>query len=90
MFSDAFHGNFDTALLVSANSDLKGLVLTIKDLFPDKKIVATFPPNRFSIELSRCVDKYFVIGRGTIAKSLLPERVKKKDGFILRQPSRWK
>jgi len=90
MFSDAFHDNFDTALLISADSDLKGIVLAIKDLLPHKRIVATFPPNRFSIELSRCVDKYFVIGRGTIAKSLLQDRVKKKDGYTLKQPPRWK
>jgi uncharacterized LabA/DUF88 family protein len=90
MFNDAFHDNFDVAILISADSDLTGLIQSIKKLFPSKQIVATFPPDRFSIELSKHVDKYFVIGRGKIAKSLLPEKVKKKDGYILHKPAKWK
>lgn len=90
MFKDAFHDNFDVALLISADSDLRGLIQAVKELFPKKLIVAPFPPNRFSVELSKYVDKHFVIGRRTIAKSLLPDQVPKKDGFILQRPERWK
>jgi len=89
MFSDAFYDNFDIALIISADSDLTGLIQSIKRLFPKKLLVATFPPNRFSVELSRHVDRYFVIGRRTIAKSLLPLSVQKKDGYILKRPSNW-
>jgi len=90
MFNDAFHDSFDVAILISADSDLTGLIQSIKKLFPSKQIVATFPPDRFSIELSRQVDKYFVIGRRTIAKSLLPEKIQKKDGYILHKPAKWR
>jgi len=46
--SDAFRDQFDTALLVSGDSDLTGPVLQIKQLFPAKRIVVAFPPARSS------------------------------------------
>jgi len=91
MLIDAFQQNFDTALLISADSDLVHTVRSIKDLFPNKEIVACFPPGRFSSSLHKlCFPKTFVIGRRTVAKSLLPEMVTKKDGTILMRPAEWK
>jgi uncharacterized LabA/DUF88 family protein len=45
MMTDAFQDRFDLALLVSADSDLVGLVRSLRNLF-HKKVVAAFPPKR--------------------------------------------
>jgi len=46
MLKDAFQERFDVALLVSADSDLCPLVKAVRTLFPQKAVVAAFPPGR--------------------------------------------
>lgn len=90
MLSDAFQDLFDVAFLVSGDSDLAAPMLKIKELFPTKKITLAFPPERFSFSLSRIADGYFMLGRRTFAKSVFPDEVKKKDGYVLKRPERWR
>jgi hypothetical protein len=90
MMADAQRDAFDTALLVSADSDLTPPVERIKELHKDKKVVAAFPPKRSSKRLASMVDANFRIGRGKLSKSLLPESITKNDGVIINRPSRWK
>ena len=86
---DAFQDKFDTALLISADSDLTGPVVAVRQLFPSKRLVVTFPPQRYSEELKKVASAYFTVGRAEIAKSLLPPNVAKADGFILECPPSW-
>jgi uncharacterized LabA/DUF88 family protein len=90
MIADAQQDRFDTALLISADSDLTPPVKKIKELFPDKRVVAAFPPERNSQRLASVVDAYFTIGRGRLSQSLLPERVQKSDGYVIKRPERWR
>lgn len=90
MLSDAFADRFDVALLLSADSDLVPPVNALKELSPNKVIVAAFPPARYSTELAKVAHAHLVIGRATLKRSLLPDRVVKKDGFVLECPSHWK
>jgi uncharacterized LabA/DUF88 family protein len=90
MMSDAYQGHFDTALLVSADSDLTAPIVTIKNLFPEKRVIVAFPPMRHSIQLQRLAHGYLQIGRANLAKSIFPDRIQKADGFILQKPSEWK
>lgn len=90
MLSDAFEDKFDVALLVSADSDLTPSIRAIKQMFPDKLIVAAFPPARFSSELTSVAHAYLQIGRAKFARSVFPDKVRKADGFILQCPSPWK
>jgi len=90
MMSDAFRDRLDTALLVSADSDLTAPVTTTLRLFPSKRIVAAFPPARSSEDLKRVVSGYFMIGHGVLARSLFPERVARADGFVLTRPASWR
>ena len=48
MMADAFQDRLDTALLVSADSDLTAPVTTTLRLFPKKRVVVAFPPERSS------------------------------------------
>ena len=90
MLSDAVKDKFDTALLLSADSDLAPLVRAIKNTFTQKRIVVAFPPKRGSVELSNIAHACLRIGRTIFARSLLPDNVKKADGFILQRPPTWK
>ena len=90
MLIDAFQNNYDTAILISADSDLSGPIKSVRKLFPEKQIILAFPPNRFSFELTKLANGYFTIGRNNFQKSLFPETVVKKDGYVLKMPERWK
>ncbi len=89
MMNDAFQDRFDTALLVSADSDLSAPIKSIRSLFPNKKIVIAFPPQRHSLELTKQAHASFTVGRANLAKSVFPLEVQKSDGFILKCPDRW-
>lgn len=89
MLTDVFLDRFDTALLISGDSDLTGPIRTIRRLFPAKRVVVAFPPDRRSVELANAASTSFHIGRATIAASQLPDQVTKPDGFVLHRPARW-
>jgi len=90
ILKDAYQDKFDVALLISADSDLVPPIKTVRELFPNKRVVIASPPGRYSIDLVNSASKSFVISRRSIAKSLLPEEIEKEDGYILRCPSSWK
>jgi len=89
MVLDAFRDEFDTAMLISADSDLAGPVQAIRREWPRKRIVAAFPPQRCSAELQRQASAFFHINRAKISASQLPDPVVKPDGYRLWRPSTW-
>ena len=90
MLTDAFEDQFDTALLLSADSDLVPPTLAVQRMFPRKRIVVAFPPSRRSVELERAASASFPIGRRKLALSQFPDEVKKPDGYVLRRPANWR
>ena len=90
ILKDAYQDNFDVALLISADSDLVPPIKTVRELFPNKRVVIASPPARYSVDLVNSANKSFVISRRSIAKSLLPEEIEKENGYILRCPLSWK
>ena len=90
ILTDAYQDMFDVAFLMSADSDLTAPVLAIKNLFPDKRIIVAFPPQRHSAQLERLAHGSLQIGRASLAKSVFPDKVPKADGFILKKPAEWK
>ena len=56
LMADAFQNQFDTALIVSADSDLVGPVETVRRLFPTKRMVVAFPPKRTSFALQKAAN----------------------------------
>ena len=73
MLTDAFQDNYDTAILISADSDLSAPIKKVKSLFPNKKITVAFPPARSSYELSKLAHAFITIGRKKIADSIFPD-----------------
>ncbi len=90
MLCDAFKDKYDSALLISADSDLSGPIKKIKSLFPEKKIIIAFPPARFSFSLQQLAHASFMIGRKKLKISQFPDEITKKDGYILTKPEKWK
>ena len=90
ILQDAYQDKFDVALLISADSDLVPPVRAVRELFPKKRVVVASPPGRHSVDLADSADGSFFIGRAKIAKSLLPEEIRKPDGYVLRCPPTWR
>ncbi len=90
MLADAFDDGFDTALLLSADSDLTTPVRLILNRFPAKRIVIVQPPGRFSVNLCSAATAYFTLGESHIRHSQLPDIVMREDGYMLHRPDRWR
>src|ERR1700722_15281290 len=89
IMTDAFGKSFDTALIITADSDLIPPVLAVKRFFPEKRIVLAFPPNRHSVELQQAAHASFPIGRAKFSQAQLPQIVTKSDGTELCRPEKW-
>ena len=89
LLADAYDDKFDTAIVVSADSDLARPITTIRERFPGKRVVVAFPPNRASKHLRSVATSSFSIGRDVMRDSQLPENVVKRDGSVFTRPSTW-
>jgi len=87
---DAFEDSFDTALLFSADSDLVGPVKKVKALFPNKRVVVVFPPDRQSAALKYSATSVTYLGRNVLYKSVFPDRVTTVGGYVLVRPVSWR
>lgn len=90
MLMDAYADVFDTAMLISADSDLVPPITAIRRLFPQKRVVVFFPPQRFSAELQQVAHGGGMqIGRAKFSSNQLPECVTKSNGRKLIRPTKW-
>ncbi len=90
LLSDSFEDRFDTALLISADSDLVGPIQKMRRLFPQKAIIVIFPPARYSNALKNVAAAYLHLDRNILAKSQFPDKLVKPDGFELHRPAEWR
>lgn len=90
LMTDAYQNQFDTALILSGDSDLTGPVQSVRNLFPEKRVVIGFPPARHSKRLKQVANASFTIGRKKLSDSQFPSTVTKPDGFRLLRPKLWK
>lgn len=89
LLADAVRNQFDTAVVISADSDLCPAVRETKSLFPAKRIIAAFPPGRHSAELKRVADGYVSIGTDKVRRAQLPDKVITEAGVVLHRPEHW-
>jgi len=87
---DAFDDRYDTALLVSGDSDLTTPVLRVRERFPDKRVVVVFPPGRQSEQLKRAANGHLIIGEDKLRQNQLPEEIPTARGHVLRRPEHWR
>ena len=89
LLSDAMDDAFDTAMIVSADSDLVPPVEAVRARFPAKRIIIASPPARHSAKLAAAANVCFTIGRKKLQDSQLPDTITKPDGFVLARPASW-
>jgi uncharacterized LabA/DUF88 family protein len=86
---DALDDRFDTAFVVSGDSDLATPIRRVLARFPSKRIIVAFPPKRHSADLKRIASGTFNIGEDKLRRSLLPDTVVTAAGVRLQRPATW-
>jgi uncharacterized LabA/DUF88 family protein len=89
LLMDAHADKFDTAMIISGDSDLVPPVNAIHSFFKTKRVIVGFPPKRRSTNLQQAAQGSFQIGRAKLSASQMPETVLKPDGFKLVRPVEW-
>lgn len=90
MLIDAYQDNFDTAILIGGDSDLVPPIKSIREIFPDKKVMACFPPNRSSKEILGVANGQLHIREADLKNNQLPVEIEKPGGYRLKCPKYWK
>lgn len=89
LLSDAFDDRFDTAVIVSGDSDLTTPIQRVRERFPDKRLIVAFPPNRHSAQLKRVAHGHTSVGEDKLRHSQLPNPVITASGYALHRPAHW-
>jgi uncharacterized LabA/DUF88 family protein len=89
MISDAFKDNFDVALLVSGDKDLVPIVELCRQEFPEKRIVAVFPPMRSCDDLRYAANAFIHVTETELKKSLFPNQITDSLGRLIECPKEW-
>ncbi len=89
LFRDAVQDAFDTAIIISADSDLAGPIDAMRQDYPGKRVAVAFPPNRYSRDLANHATATFSLWPKTIARSQFPAQVSDANGYLLHRPARW-
>lgn len=89
LLCDAFDDNFDTALVISGDSDLTTPIRMVRERFPNKRIIVAFPPGRNSVQLKKTATASFTIGEAKLRKNILPNEIQSVSGHPLTRPAEW-
>ncbi|MDR0741510.1 MAG: NYN domain-containing protein [Rickettsiales bacterium] len=88
ILSDAIQDKFDTALILSGDSDLAPVITKLKKLFPTKKVGIILPPYQYGAELVDKADYAKKIHKSNLRRSLLPSSIKYL-GIVINAPNGW-
>jgi len=86
---DAYMDIYDTAILISGDSDLVPPIRSVHKYFHSKRVVVAFPPKRKNNTMAIASKGNFIIGKRKFIESQLPIAITKKDGFLLEKPKEW-
>lgn len=89
LLTDVYENRFDTALLISGDSDLTTPVKTVRQHFPEKRIIVAFPPGRHSDQLRKTANGNFTIGEAKLRQGRLPDEITTVTGYTLNRPNQW-
>jgi hypothetical protein len=80
LICDAFDNKYDTAIIVTGDSDLVPALEAVKKLKPGKRFIAAFPPNRYSKEMVDTTGMQPIrMWESLLRRSRLSETIKRKD-----------
>lgn len=90
LLADAFDDHFDTALVISADSDLTTPVRQVRARFPAKRVIVAQPPGRNSIQLAGVATAAFTISETKVRQNQLPAAVTTASGHVIQCPAHWR
>jgi uncharacterized LabA/DUF88 family protein len=90
MLADAYEDRFDTAFVISGDSDLTTPIQQVRNRFPDKRLIVVFPPNRQSAQLKKAANGFLSIGEDKLRQNQLPDPIITASGFALHRPAHWR
>jgi len=90
IIKEAFEDSYDTAILVTNDTDLVPAIRMLKNTFPRKRIGVLFPIDRWSSELSQECHFWRKTKRKQLSRSQLPETVILPSGITFQRPQSWK
>lgn len=86
---DAFQDGYDTAILISGDSDLVPPIKAVHSNFPQKAVSVFFPPARHNNSVAGAAKGSQTIGKKRLKDSQFESSVTKRDGYVLRKPNEW-
>lgn len=86
---DAYSDKYDTAMLITGDSDLVPPINAVHNLFNNKRVFVAFPPNRHNVSVSNAAKGSIIIGKKKLKDAQFPNIVIKKDGYELHRPASW-
>ena len=86
---DAFNDKYDTAILISGDSDLVPPIKAIHNQFSKKNVSVFFPPERHNNTVALAAKGSQIIGRKKIKDHQFAKNVTKHDGYVLTKPDSW-
>jgi uncharacterized LabA/DUF88 family protein len=89
LLKEALLDHYDTAVLLTNDTDLIPAIQAVKEAFPGKKIGVLFPIDRWATELKDVCDFWRKIERKDLARSQFPNEVRLPSGVVLTRPSTW-
>jgi len=89
LFEYSIQNDYDTAVVVSGDTDLVPGLSFVKRIFPKKKIRSVFPFMRSSMSLKNMADEFVRIKEKHLASSQLPDVIDLGEGKLLRRPDKW-
>ena len=90
LFRNAVRDKYDTAMIMTGDSDLIPAIHAVKESFPEKTIGVIIPIARGSKYLKQEADFYMKMTERHLLSSQLPELVELADGRIIHKPIKWR
>lgn len=88
MIVDAVNHRYDTALLISGDSDQVPTIEAVRSQFK-KDVVVAFPPERFSADLQAVATSTYRIGASKFAVSIMPYSITLPSGTTIVCPDKY-
>jgi uncharacterized LabA/DUF88 family protein len=86
---DAFKDKYDTAILISGDSDLVPPIQAVHSNFPTKAVSVFFPPSRHNNSVAAAARGSMLLGRKKLNDNQFPEEIEKPDGYKIIKPAEW-
>jgi len=90
LFQTAVQGFWDTAIIISGDSDLIPAIRAVKSTFPVKRIGLVIPIGRRAEELKQVVDFHMKLKEKHLATSQFEDEITIDGGIKLTRPGTWK